>query len=99
MGLRSFLNILLCTLGTDDFNLLPPIDQEDIDAFEDSLAESATPTSAPVLFTYAPSEGKFDQLTRRLGKSPNRKLKTLYHRSLIKNFFSQVRDPLAFPIL
>ncbi len=85
--------------GADDSNLLPPIDQDDIDAFEDALAESATPTSAPVLFTYAPSEGKFDQLTRRLGKSQNRKLKRLFHRSLIKNFFSQVRDPLAFPIL
>ena len=94
----SFLNISR-TSEADDSNLLPPIDQEDIDAFEDALAESATPTSAPVLFTYAPSEGKFDQLTRRLGKSPNRKLKKLYHRSLIKNFFSQVRDPLAFPIL
>merc|ERR550532_1767550 len=43
--------------GADDSNLLPPIDQDDIDAFEDALAESATPTSAPVLFTYAPSEG------------------------------------------
>ena len=83
----------------EDSDLLPPIDQDDIEEFEADLAETATPTSAPVLFTYAPSEGKFDQLTRRLGKLPNRNLKKLYHRSLIKSFFSQVRDPLAFPIL
>ena len=79
--------------GSETASLLPPYNGDEGDVFQDEDVQSVTPTSAPVLFTYAPSEGKFDKLTKRLGKLRN---KRLYHRLLIRRFFS---DSSPFPLI
>jgi len=42
--------------GSETASLLPPYNGDEGDVFQEDI-QSATPTSAPVLFTYAPSEG------------------------------------------
>ena len=74
-------------------SLLPPVianvvDSRSVDAFVEDLDESVTPTSAPVLFTYAPVEGRFVKLTKRLSNLSNKKL---YHKLLIQQFFSEAK--------
>ena len=74
-------------------SLLPPVianivDIKSVEQFSDDTVESVTPTAAPVLFTYAPVEGRFVELTKRLSKLNN---KTLYHKLLIQQFFSEAK--------
>ena len=78
--------------GAETASLLPPVGAEEEQSFSDNSLDAAT-TAAPVLFTYAPSEGKLDQLTRRLGKLKNKKL---YHRLLIRKFFANANS-LSLP--
>ena len=76
---KVFSQLLLVVDESED--LLPPVEED-----EDYQEAPVTPTSSPVLFTYAPSEGKFDQLIKRLGRLRNKKL---YHKLLIQKFFSR----------
>ena len=81
---------------TPTASLLPPVvndvvDLKLADSFVDDLEESATPTSGPVLFTYAPAEGRFVKFTKRLSKLNN---KNLYHKLLIQSFFSEAKHSL-----
>ena len=79
--------------GAETASLLPPVGEEEEQSFSDNSLDSSATTAAPVLFTYAPSEGKLDQLTRRLGKLKNKKL---YHRLLIRKFFANANS-LSLP--
>ena len=81
---NSFSNSISIYLGSDTAGLLPPVNQAE--DFEDVEVENVSPTSAPVLFTYAPAEGKLSRLTKRLAKLKN---KRLYHRLLIRKFFAK----------
>ena len=69
-------------------SLLPPVAEGELVEQE---VDTATPTAAPVLFTYAP-EGRFVKLTKRLSKLKHKKL---YHKLLIQRFFSELKPGLS----
>ena len=80
----SLIHLLILILVVEEPGLLPPVEDE----YDQAADAPVTPTSSPVLFTYAPAEGKFDQLIKRLGRLKNKKL---YHKLLIQKFFSRAR--------
>ena len=63
-----------------------------LELINEEAVESATPTSAPVLFTYAPEEGPTQASNRfvRFAKGLSKlKSKKLYHKLLIADFFNK----------